>query len=215
MKIIPSILVQSADEFKNQIHAVENCLEIVQLDIADGKFVPNTTWADPDIVEKESNIDIELHLMVKNPLKELERWAATEQIKRVLVHYESVDNFEEVLPLLKQYSWELGVVLNPDTATEAIEPFISEIDAVMFMGVYPGFQGQGLVPEVLEKIKLFKSKYPNIFTELDGAANEETLPELIASGVDAICPGSAIFRNDRTPEENVKRMREIIHRLTK
>ncbi|MBT3538888.1 hypothetical protein HN481_02065 [Candidatus Parcubacteria bacterium] len=214
MKIIPSILVQSEDEFKIQITAAENVLEMVQLDIADGKFVPNTTWADPDVVEKQTDLDIELHLMVEKPLQELKRWSATEQIKRVLIHYESVKNLEDIMPTLHAYGWEIGIVLNPDTPIDVLEPYISEIKAVMFMGVVPGFQGQTLIPEVLTKIKKFKSLHPTIFTEIDGAVNEETLPEIIASGVDAICPGSAIFGNDRTVEKNVERMQDIINKLT-
>jgi len=221
MQIIPSILVRSAKEFISQIRTIENILDLVQLDIADGKFVPNTTWADPDIVEKNANIDIELHLMVKKPLQELERWTATEQIKRVLIHYESFDpsstrrgDLKSILEFAKQQSWEIGLVLNPDTPINSIEPYLSELQSIMFMGVYPGFQGQQLLTEVLSKIKLFKSKYPTIFTELDGAVNEKTLPQIFATGVDAICPGSAVFGNDRTPEENVKRMLEIINRLT-
>ncbi|PLX28413.1 hypothetical protein C0581_02340 [Candidatus Parcubacteria bacterium] len=214
MKIIPSILVQSEEEFKTQITAAEDVLEMVQLDIADGKFVPNTTWADPDVVEKSTDLDIELHLMVKNPLHELERWTATEQIKRVLIHFESVENFEDILPTLHAYGWEIGIVINPDTPIEVLEPYISEIKSVMFMGVVPGFQGQKLIPEVLEKIKKFKSLHPTVFTEIDGAVNEETLPDIIASGVDAICPGSAIFGNDRMVKENVERMYNIINKLT-
>jgi len=36
----------------------------------------------------------------------------------------------------------------------------------------------------------------------------------VNAGVSAVCPGSAIFGNERKPAENVKRMRELIHRLT-
>jgi ribulose-phosphate 3-epimerase len=215
MQIIPSILVQSKEEFETQIKSVEGVLNTIQLDIADGKFVPNNTWADPDVVEKVSQIDIELHLMVENPLRELERWSACEQAKRVLIHYETTNgNLASIMQTVKEYGWQVGVVLNPDTPTDLIDDYIDDLDSVMFMGVVPGFQGQCLIPEVLEKIRDFKSLHPTVFTEIDGAVNEETLPDIIASGVDAICPGSAIFKNDRTPEENVKRMQEIINRLT-
>lgn len=232
MKIIPSILVQSEQEFITEINAVQDVLDIVQLDIADGKFVPNTTWADPEVVEKNTNIDIELHLMVKNPLQELTRWTSTEQIKRVLIHYESLNKKSPlegraspealpaargrgVLSFVREQGWQVGLVLNPDTPIQHIEPHLSELDAVMFMGVYPGFQGQGLVPEVLEKIKTFTSLNPTVFTSIDGAVNEQTLPDIIATGVHAICPGSAIFKNGRNPKENIERIREIINRLTK
>jgi ribulose-phosphate 3-epimerase len=213
MQIIPSVLVQSEEEFIKQITGVQNSVEMIQLDIADGKFVPNTTWADPDVVEQYTNIDVELHLMVQNPLQEVERWTATEVVKRILVHYESVEDFGHTLNELKKYNWEIGVVINPDTSIEKIKPYLSDLQSVMFMGVVPGFQGQGLIPEVLENIVNFNSEYSHIFTEIDGAVNKETLPDIIQTEVKAICPGSAIFGNG-DPADNVKDMENIINNLT-
>ena len=213
MQIIPSILVRSKEEFIKQITGVQSAVDMIQLDIADGKFVPNTTWADPEVVEKYTNIDVELHLMVQNPLKEVERWTATEVVKRILFHYEAVDDFGATLEALKKYDWEIGVVLNPDTELEKIKPYLSDLDSVMFMGVVPGFQGQGLIPDVLEKIVEFNSQYSNIFTEIDGAVNKETIPDIVQTEVKAICPGSAIFGSGN-PAENVDEIREIINSLT-
>ena len=210
MQIIPSILVQTAEEFIEQTSAIEKVVEQAQLDIADGKFVPNKTWGDPKIVKKEPNLNIELHLMVERPLSELKKWKEVEQVKRVLLHYETIKDLGKILDELKKYSWEIGVVLNPNTPAEVLKSHIDKLQSVMFMGVHPGFQGQELIPAVLEKIQKFSEKYPNKFTELDGAVNEKTLPNIIASGVKAICPGSAIFGNKRTPEENIKRIKKLL-----
>ena len=213
MLIIPSILVQTKEQFIEQIIGLKDSVDMIQLDIADGKFVPNTTWADPDVVEEYTNIDVELHLMVQNPLAEVERWTATEVVKRVLFHYEAVKDFGATLKAMKKYDWEVGVVLNPDTELEKIKPYLSDLDCVMFMSIIPGFQGQSLIPEVLEKIVQFNSEYSHIFTEIDGAVNFETLPDIIQTEVKAICPGSAIFAKGN-PADNVNEMKEIINRLT-
>ncbi|MFA6427184.1 MAG: hypothetical protein WCW16_01905 [Candidatus Magasanikbacteria bacterium] len=214
MQIIPSILVQSKEEFLREIKSVQKSVDMVQLDIADGIFVPHTTWMDPDIVKKNAKIDVELHLMVSEPLKELKKWATVEQVQRIYVHFESEENLKNIMPTLHAYGWDIGIALNPDTPTSVLDPYIKEIKAVMFMGVTPGKQGQKLIPEVLEKMVDFISKNPNIFTAIDGAVNEETLTDIVKTGVKAICPGSAIFKNEREPRENVKRMGEIINRLT-
>ena len=215
MEIIPSILVTSEQRFIEQVTAVQSVLNMIQLDIADGEFVPNKTWADPKVVEEHAKIDVELHLMVSDPMREMERWSATEQIKRVFVHFEAVKNLKEVLATIHEYGWDAGVVLNPETSHEVIDEYLSDIQAVMFMGVNPGFQKQKLIPEVLEKITDFKSLYPAHYVSIDGGVNEETLPDIFAAGADAICPGSAIFGNERMPEENIQRMREIIDKRAK
>jgi len=222
IQIIPSILVKSAEEFKAQVSGLENSVSMIQLDIADGIFVPNTTWADPEVVKNNCNLNIELHLMVADPLEEIKKWAGVEQIGRVLIHYESLpgtveqkDNLiSDAINFSNENDLEVGLVLNPETDYELIEKHLEKIQSVMFMGVIPGKQGQGLIPEVLEKITNFTIDYPDMFTEIDGAVNEETLPTIIKTGVKAICPGSAIFGNDRSPRENVERMEEIINKLT-
>lgn len=207
--IIPSILVPSKNVFLEQIKAVEDRVSLVQIDIADGVFVPEKTWADPDVVAETLNIDCELHLMVEDPLKEVRRWTEVRQVKRILVHHESdPEHIADMLAQIHSYGWEVGVVLNPETSADAIESFLEEIDSVMFMGVKPGKQGQALIPAVLEKISACKKAHPNLFVEIDGGVNDETLPEILKTGVDGVCPGSAIFGNDREPSENILRMKK-------
>ncbi|MFA4831325.1 MAG: ribulose-phosphate 3-epimerase [Patescibacteria group bacterium] len=213
MEIIPSILVQSAEEFTAQIHAVENTLNQIQLDIADGKFVPNTTWAEPATVKKEAKINVELHLMVEHPIAEIKKWKNVPQVKRALFHFEAKDDIEKTIAAIHANGWEASIVLNPDTPVGALDSYLDKIEGVMFMGVYPGFQGQKFIPQTIDRIKEFKAKKTNHFVELDGAVNEETLPSIVMSGVDAICPGSAVWQNGK-PAENIKRMREIIDKLT-
>jgi len=209
MQIIPSLLVKSKTEFLEQLRGLHGCCKLVQLDIADGKFVPNKTWADPKVVAKQKQ-NFELHLMVNDPEKEIQRWKNVKNVKRILIHVETIGNLKFII-----YNLKLGLAINPETPISKLKPYLKTADSVQFMSIHPGFQGQKLIPKVLKKIKKFKTKYPNIFTEIDGAVNEETLLKIIKTGVDAICPGSAIFGNERTPEENIKRMREIIDRLTK
>ncbi|MFA7245019.1 MAG: hypothetical protein WC070_02445 [Candidatus Magasanikbacteria bacterium] len=215
MQIIPSILVPTSEILKQQLQALGKSVNRVQIDIADGIFVNNTTISDPATVQKYAETEVELHLMVSQPLKELLKWHKVEQIQKILIHVESVKNLHEIFPTLHAYGWEIGLVLNPETNIKILDEYIGEIKGVMFMGVNPGKQGQKLLPKVLTNIKKFKTKYPHIFVELDGGINEQNLEKIIATGVDAICPGSAIFGNENKPEQNIKNMKKIINSLTK
>lgn len=214
MQIIPSILVSDEKTFIKQIKDVQESVDSIQLDIADGKFVPSKTWANPNVVEKYTKINVELHLMVADPIREMDKWTATEVVKRVLFHYEAVNNHREIINKIKNQGWEAGMVINPDTDVDLIEPYLAELESVIFMGVHPGKQGQGLIPEVLEKMIKFDSLYPGTFTEIDGGVNENTLPAIIKTGVKAICPGSAIFGNEQTPTKNINHLKSIINKLT-
>jgi ribulose-phosphate 3-epimerase len=64
------------------------------------------------------------------------------------------------------------------------------------MSVIPGKQGGNFIPEVLNKIRNFEKRYPNITTQIDGGVNETTLPRVLETGVDNIVVGSAIFSSE-------------------
>lgn len=215
MKIIPSILVQSKEEFIHQITALDHAVDMIQIDIADGIFVSQKTWAEPQTVSQvvPKDIHIELHLMIADPFAELKRWQDVPQVSRVLIPVESVSDVSLITPLTQDTSWDVGIVLNPETKLTTITPYLDLISVVMFMGVHPGKQGQTLMPEVLKKIQEFSEKKTGKRISLDGGVNENTLPDVIKAGADTVCPGSAIFRNDRTPKENVERMYRLIDTL--
>src|SRR3990167_11298761 len=74
---------------------------------------------------------VELHLMVKEPLNELKKWQSVEQVVRILVHYECMDNLKDIFPTLHAYGWDISIVLNPDTPIAALDPYLPEIKGVM------------------------------------------------------------------------------------
>ena len=216
MQIIPSILVTSEEDFKNQIASIANTVDMVQIDLADGEFIPNTTWPyqDPEHAQKYLNeIDFELHLMVKNPLMVIKKWLGHPRFKRALVHYESTDDIKPVLEEIKALGKRVGLVLNPDTSIYDAEPYFDTVDLVMLMGVTPGFQGQKFIEKTIERIGKIKEINKNIFVEVDGGVSKDTIKKISEAGADAVCPGSAIFGNKQTPAKNIKEIQKIVEKL--
>ena len=201
--IIPSILVNNKEAFIGCYTGLKQSVDMIQLDIADGEFAPNKTWGNPQDIATHTKTKVELHLMVQNPLAEMKKWSSVDQIKRVLIHIESLGNLNGATNFAKEKGWELGLVLNPDTEILRIEPFVEHATVIMFMGVYPGFQGQTFIPNTCTRVRKAKQHYPDKKISVDGGVNKETIPSLMRSGVDIICPGSAIFGNTKTPAENV------------
>jgi len=209
MLIIPSILVKTESEFLNQLESIQTHVNLIQLDVADGVFVPQTTWSDPETIKKNVKIDVELHLMVARPQAEIKRWLDVPQIKRVLIHLEATDNISETIELIKQQDWKAGLILNPETTIDRVDQYLNSISTVMFMGVHPGKQGQAFILEVLTKIRSFKQDHPDFFVSVDGGINEDVLQQLITLKVDAICPGSSIFGHGN-PAENLEKLTSLI-----
>ena len=91
----------------------------------------------------------------------------------------------------------MGLVLNPETAVDAVLPYLAEIDLLLVMSVHPGWGGQHFIPEVLEKVKVVRREIDArrlaVEIEIDGGINVETAPAAVAAGCDILVAGSAVF----------------------
>ncbi|MDO8505768.1 MAG: hypothetical protein Q7S48_04290 [bacterium] len=122
-EIIPTILVQDRLEFEQRLGIMQGKIPMAQMDIMDGKFVANTTFADPEIAA-HFKVDYELDLMVENPGPVLDAWKNVPGVKRAFIHAEIKKPLAPLLKKIKSYGWEAGVALNPDTEWEVVEPYI-------------------------------------------------------------------------------------------
>lgn len=192
MEIIPSILESTFDGFISKLRAVEPYFPYIQVDVMDGKFVDNTSFPE---VAKAKNIDtqlkFELHLMVQDPVSEIEKWKGDNKVFRVLFPIEDGDP-TETIKLIREQGWQAGLVLNADTPLSAVEPYFPLVDLILFMTVYPGKQGRPFVEKVKEKIKMFTSLPSRPLCGVDGAVNTTTIEGLRDIGVDIVYPGSAL-----------------------
>lgn len=196
IKIIPAILAKTYEEFESMVRGVEPYADLVHLDIADGEFVPNKTIGGWEELKKIStNLNFEVHLMVNNPESQISRWLETKAI-RFLIHWESTKEYDTVINQFGINGKEFGFVFNPQTDYSVMEPYIDKVDLVQFMTVDPGFYGSPFVPEVLEKIRNFHSRYPNKIIQVDGGIKSETVKLVEAAGVSRAAVGSYIFQSE-------------------
>lgn len=212
--IIPAILAPDEATFLKDLRAIGNTAPLLHIDICDGKFVPTVTWADPTVLARELSVDVELHLMVADPQKELERWVGVSRVIRALIHLETISNFSLLAGQCKTNGWGAHAVLNPDTPLSTFDSCADDAQGLMLMGVHPGAQGQGFLPETLERLASARIEFPDHYLAVDGSVNEKTIPDILGTGVNAVCVGSAIFKTDASPAENFERIRRLVHRLT-
>ncbi len=212
-KIVPALLVHSSEEYFKQLNIIDDLVDLIHIDVADGRFVPNKTWADPDTIRDATVPDIELHLMVEDPEKEIKKWEDVPQVKRYIVHAETKTHLTNIIGKARNKEQIVSIALNPGTSIDIITPFAKKIDHVQCMGVKPGFQGQPFETSVLDTIKKLKQKYPKLAIAVDGHVDEETLPALLEAGATHLCIGSAIFKAD-DPETAFKRLQALAESLT-
>jgi len=191
-EIIPAILVKEREELLRRISLVTPFVKRVQIDVMDGKFVPNKTIGIAEL-EDLPEANYEFHWMVEDPINWIKK---TPGNHLHLVHIETIDSFDEVANAAKQAGGTLGIAINPETALEKILPLISKINEVLVMTVHPGFSGQKYIPETEEKIKHLREAYPLLDIEVDGGINLETIGCAYSAGANLLVAASAIFSHE-------------------
>ena len=123
-----------------------------------------------------------------------------------------IGNTKEYIDQIRSLGVFVGISLNPDTPFSAIEEFLSYVDIVLFMSVYPGFGGQSFIPEVLEKVeKANQYRIENnldLVLQIDGGINKETISVAAKSGIDVFVAGNAVF-NSPDPAAEINRLEDI------
>ena len=207
IEIIPAILEKSFDGVVNKIKRIEKeapDINWAHLDIMDGKFVPNTTWSEPrDLSSFKTSLNLEVHLMIKNPRDFLADWLVLNNVKRILIHKETVLSNREINRIareVKAHNKEIGLVFNPDTPLESAIDGLIELDGIMLMGVEPGFSGQIFKEEVLVKAERLRQLDKQISIALDGGVSPETVPSILAAGTTRLCAASYLWKSDNFKE---------------
>lgn len=170
--------------------------DLIQIDVMDGKFVSGQSFVEVGwLKDLQINAGLELHLMVEDPIKEMEKWSEIKNIKRVIFHIESEGKPDEWINFARGKCWQVGIALNPATELDAVRPWLEKINLVLFMTVVPGRQGAPFVTEVMEKIKEFVKLENRPLCAVDGGVNKDTIGELKKIGVEVFGVGSALAKS--------------------
>jgi ribulose-phosphate 3-epimerase len=209
MKLIPTINEESFEEIKRKIEIITPFTDWIQIDVCNNTFAPRMTWNNPqDLLTIDTNLNIEIHLMIENPENVLDEWYKIPQVKRMIIHYEATDNVEKNIEIAQKYGKELGLAIGPETGWELLTKYFDKINFVQLLAVNPGLAGQEFNLRVLDKIKTLKENKKNVIIEIDGGVNLNVAKLVKEAGADIINSSSFIFKNPDIPSI-IKQLKEV------
>ena len=173
--------------------------EWYHLDVMDGSFVPNISFGLPIIeqIRKATTKVCDVHLMIVYPEKYIEAFKKA-GADILTVHYEACPNLLDTLAQIKAQGMKAGVAINPDTDINVLKEFISEIDLVCVMSVFPGFGGQKFIEGTYEKVTTLKliiqSAGAKTLIQIDGGVSESNAKALVTAGADVLVAGTTVFK---------------------
>ncbi len=187
----------------------------IHLDVMDGHFVPNLTMG-PFIVKacrQVTQLPLDVHLMIEFPENLLEDFAEA-GATNLTVHVETCPNLHRTLQTIRELGCKAGVVLNPATPASLVEPVLHMVDLVLVLSVNPGFSGQKFLPEVLHKISSLRRELdqinPNVWLEVDGGINTQTLPLVVDAGANVFVAAHAIFDHPAGIAAGIHQLRTLL-----
>lgn len=194
-RIIPAILSDTLDDVNQKLDRLRGLVSDIHIDIMDGRFVNSVSFDLSECKLLNWSGASEVHLMVENPDRYFDRceWLGFE---RVIFHVEAINDFFEFNDLLKKYSFQKGLAINPGTSFELVKPFIGEIDFFLIMGVMPGFSGRSFLPETLRSIVILKRESSHLPIWVDGGLNRSNIKEVLLAGADTCIVNSDLFSAD-------------------
>jgi ribulose-phosphate 3-epimerase len=220
MEITPSILTANFCELgKVMDDAISAGIQWIHLDVMDGNWVVNKTITfGPGLIKSirqhvGPDIFLDCHLMVTNAEENWEQYVDA-GVDLVIFHVEAVDDISKLIKNLHSRGCQAGAVLNPDTSSSSILPYLAELDLVLVMSVVPGKGGQSFMPEMESKVCEFRTAIDSQIASggrstklmIDGGIKYHNAALIKSWGIDIAVVGSGLINNNGTFKENLEKI---------
>jgi ribulose-phosphate 3-epimerase len=205
VEVEPSLYAANFARLGDQVEQLlRTGARIFHYDIGDGHFVepvtvgPIVLHSIEAIVHREGGV-FDCHLMVDDPAHYFGSLKSA-GADSVTFHLEAVDDPQAVAASAREYDFQVGLAIKPETPVENALAVADGFDLVLCMSIDPGYSGQEFMPEALDRLRALRAALPaGVHLQVDGGITNENIRNVYDAGADLIVCGSAIFRMDDLP----------------
>lgn len=206
VEVSTSILSVKNDSIKTFYNLEIAKTDYFHIDVMDNEFVNNYTVETmqeyASQIKQITNLPLDVHLMVKDVKPFIDSYIPYEP-DTITFHLEACKDKEEVrdiIKYIKENNSKVGIAIKPNTKVEEIFEYLPFIHTALIMTVEPGFGGQELILETIDKVKKVKEYIDNnnleTNIEVDGGINLDNVSLLKEAGANIIVAGTAILNSE-------------------
>ncbi len=210
----PSILAADFKNLGQQISDADKAgAKYLHVDVMDGVFVPSISFGMPVIESIRNATDrvFDVHLMIVDPIRYIGEFARI-GADIITFHLEAAKDPMAVIDEIHRHDKKAGLTIKPGTEVDKLIPYLGKVEMILIMTVEPGFGGQKIMPECIEKVRklrmMLNDRGLDTDIEVDGGITIDNVEEVLMSGANVIVAGSAVFKG--SVFENVTRFMKIL-----
>lgn len=198
-KLSASILSADFAHLGDAIAAVDAEVDVLHIDVMDGRFVPPLTFGAPIVaaLRPVTRRTLHGHLMVEAPAALFPQLAEA-GMEIASFHIEAEPDPRPAFAAARGVGMRVGITVSPETPVEAVFPFLEEVDDVMVMSVRPGWAGQSFIPGSLERLAAIRAELDRCGSradlEIDGGVKLDNARRCVEAGATVLVAASAIFQ---------------------